>query len=463
MSEPLPSPLLTKLASLSRQELEALQARKLQRQIERIYAAGGYYRALMDHAGLTPDRVSSPTGFRDRFPFSSKADFIADQEAKPPFGTRLTVAQERVALVCATGGTSGQGQEFYGRTQGDVHMLGYYHALPWFMAGLRAGDVVVNCVPAGGMTTGGWGPGEGIRIMGATGFHLGGNMSTDAKIDSMLRLGEVNFIYASTNYLHTMTDGLVRRGIDPREAFPKLRGLFIAAEGYPVEWAQKIEQSWGCRLSEGYGSTQCAGFGASTCGKSVVGSDGQFAPMRLFEWEQLFEVLHPDTLEPVRPGEVGELVVTNLAVAGSPCVRFRTGDAVEFVGWESIGDGVAWNAIRCGSIGRFDDMLKIRGNNVWPSAVDAAVFAFEEVADYAARVFTDTQGRTEVEVSVALSARFAGATPDAMAALLGRIRARIKDRTNLNVTLCPVEQSMLPTFSYKARRWTDQRQEGYRL
>ena len=462
MRDTLPSPLLRQLASLTRAELEALQGRKLQRQIARIYAAGGYYRERMDQAGLTPEAVSTPDAFRALFPLSGKADFLADQVAAPPFGTRLTVPRADVALVCATSGTSGQGQEYYGRTQRDVHMLGYYHALPWFMAGLRPGDAVANCVPAGGMTTGGWGPGEGIRIIGATGFHLGGSMSTAAKIDSMLRLGGVNFIYASTNYLHTLTDGLARRGLQPRDAFPQLRGLFIAAEGYPPEWARKMEQSWGCRLDEGYGSTQCVGFGASTCGNSVIAPDGGFAPMRLFEWEHLFEVLHPETLEPVRPGEVGELVVTNLAIEGSPCIRFRTGDAVTLVDWRSIDDGVAWHGIRCGSIGRFDDMLKIRGNNVWPSAVDAAVFAFEDVADYAARVFTDAQGRTEVELSVALSARPHSPTPEAMAALLGRIRERIKDRTNLNVMVQVVDQATLPTFSYKARRWADQRQDGYR-
>jgi phenylacetate-CoA ligase len=455
--------LLSRLAGLSREGLEALQMRKLQRQIEHVYAAGGYYRARLDHAKLRVEELSSIGAFQARFPLSNKADFLKDQAAAPPFGTRLTVSADRVALVNATGGTSGLGQEFYGRSHRDVHMLGYYHALPWFMAGLRAGDVVVNCVPAGGMTTGGWGPGEGIRIIGATGFHVGGNLSTDAKIDLMLSLGRVDFIYASTNYLHTLTDALTRRGIDPREAFPGLRGVFIAAEGYPIEWAQKIQAKWGCQLNEGYGSTQCAGFGASTCGDGVVGGDGRPGLMRLFEWETMFEVLHPETHEPVRSGEVGELVVTNLGIEGSPCLRFCTGDAARFIAWQDAGDERAWNAIECGSIGRFDDMLKIRGNNVWPAAVDAALFAFEEVADYAARVYTSEQGKTEVEISVAFSAKVSDPACDAAHALLDRFAQRIKDRTNLLVKLVVVDPKSLPSFSYKARRWVDQRSEGYRL
>ena len=109
----------------------------------------------------------------------------------------------------------------------------------------------------------------------------------------MLRIGEVNFIYASTNYLHTLTEAMLRRGLEPKRAFPTLRTLFIAAEGYPIEWAQRIEELWGTRLQEGYGSTQCAGFGASTCADGVLSAAGGRGLMHMFEWETLFEVLDP--------------------------------------------------------------------------------------------------------------------------------------------------------------------------
>jgi phenylacetate-CoA ligase len=210
-----------------------------------------------------------------------------------------------VALVNMTGGTSGQGQEIYGRSQRDVHMLGYLHALPWFLAGLRPGHIAVNCVPAGGMTTGGWGPGEGLRIVGATAFHVGGNLSTEAAIDLMLQIRDINFIYASTNYLHTLTQSLQRRGVVPKEAFPNMKGLFIAAEGYPISWAEQIQEQWGTTLHEGYGSTQCAGFAGSTCEHGVL-KDGQRALIRMFEWETFFEFINPDTMEPARSGETSE-------------------------------------------------------------------------------------------------------------------------------------------------------------
>jgi phenylacetate-CoA ligase len=453
---------LAQLAALSRAELEVLQLRKLCRQLSRLRASSAYYRQRLEAARIDPEALTSLDPFFERFPLSTKADFLADQTAHPAFGQRLGIAREEVALVTMTGGTSGQGQEIYGRSQRDVHMQGYLHALPWFLAGLRPGDLAVNCVPAGGLTTGGWGPGEGLRIIGATAFHVGGTLSTDAKIDLMLRMGEVNFIYASTNYLHTLTEALIRRGIEPARAFPTLRTLFIAAEGYPLEWAERIEALWGCRLQEGYGSTQCAGFGASTCADGALSAAGGRGLMSLFEWETLFEVLDPATLQPVATGEMGELVVTNLSIEGSPVIRFRTGDAARFVSHRDTGAGRAWNAIECGTIGRFDDMMKIRGNNVWPSAIDAAVFSHGEIVEYAGRVYTSADGKTEVEVRLALS-EGAPADPAGRGRLIEAIRAAIKERTNVWMTavLCP--RGDLPEFSYKARRWTDERQQGYRL
>lgn len=455
------SPLLRRFGGMSREALEAYQLAKVQKLCARLYTNSDFYRARMDEGGLQSGAVDSLDRFAKAMPTSDKKAFLADQQSAPPFGTRLGVPRDDVVHISMTSGTSGQGQEIYGRTQRDVHMLGYLHALPWFMAGLRKGDTAVNCVPAGGMTTGGWGPGEALRIIGATGFHMGGNLSTDAKIDLMSKLGGLHFIYASTNYLHTLTEALLAKGIAPRELFPDMHGLFIAAEGYPVEWAAKIEEHWGCRLQEGYGSTQLNGFGASTCAAGVH-HDGRRGIMRLFEWEHLVEILDPVTLTPVAPGELGEMVVSNLSVEGSPVVRFRTGDAARLVPWQEAGGG-PWNAIECGTIGRFDDMMKIRGNNVWPSMIDAAVFAHAEVGEYAGRIYTSDGGKTEIEVRIAVAEHKTDLCADDRAALIKSVREAIKQRSNVWMDVCEVPRSEFEGFAYKARRWKDERQEGYRL
>src|SRR5262249_36898101 len=151
-----------------------------------------------------------------------------------------------------------------------------------------------------------------------------------------------NFIYASTNYLHTLTQAMAKRGLEPRDVFPDIRTLFIAAEGYPVEWAAAIRERWGAALHEGYGSTQLAGFGGATLGDGVVTKAAGRRPFRLLEGENSGEIPPPATMRPVAPGEVGEMVVTNLSVEGSPVIRFRTGDAARFIPYAEAG-GPAWN------------------------------------------------------------------------------------------------------------------------
>jgi phenylacetate-CoA ligase len=456
------SAIIARMGALGRDEMQALQLAKLRRQLERLHAASGFYRDRWEQAGMRLQDIRTLADLR-RIPTMTKADCLADQNEHAPFGRRLGIAREDVALICMTGGTSGQGQELYGRSQRDLVMQGYFHQLPWHIVGLRQGDIGLNCVPSGGLTTGGWGPTEGFRAAGALPLTVGGTMSTDAKIDLMCRFGEVHFIYASTNYLHTLTEALRRRGIDPRKQFPMMKAVFIAAEGYPVEWALQIEEFWGAKLHEGYGSTQGAGFICSTGEQGVVAPDGSRAPMQCFDWHVIVEVLDPDTDEPVKEGEFGEVVLTNLDIEGSAVVRFRTRDRVRLLPLASAGNGRAWTCIESGTIGRYDDMMKIRGNNVWPSAVDLAVFAHHEVAEYVGSVFVDERGRTEVLVRIGLKPEHAAGSEEARAATLRRIQAAIKERTNVLMKTVEVPRDQLPYFENKARRWKDERPNGYQL
>ncbi len=456
------SGILDRMGRLSREDLERLQFAKLQRQLDRLYHTNPFYRAKLAAAAAQPDRITSMQAFRDLVPLSTKAEFLADQEASPPFGTRVGVPHDEVALVNMTGGTSGQGQEVYGRTYADVVVQGFLHCLPWFMAGLRPGHFGMNCVPAGGLTTGGWGPPDGLRIAGAAAIHVGGAMTTDAKIAMMRRFPNVNFIYASTNYVMTLAEGLRRAGIDPREAFPELKTIFIVAEAYSVEWAQRMKAFWGADIHEGYGSTQAAGFSHVTCEHGVIDANGNRGIMHAFEWHTLVEIIDPDTGKPGEPGADGEMIITNLDIVGSPVLRFSSRDKARFMPWTACSCGRPWNGVETGTIGRYDDMMKIRGNNVWPSAIDAAVFAFPEVEEYSGRVFVDEAGRTEVEMTVALTPQGQALVADERDRLLAAMAERIKERTNIRMKIRTANREDLPNFAYKARRWRDERQEGYR-
>lgn len=445
---------------MSRPELQALQLAKIRAQMARLWEASPFYRAKWQAAGIRPDHITSLEEFRRLVPTVNKQDFLQDQTDMPPFGGRLGIRRDEVALVSMTGGTSGQGQEVYGRSQADIAVQGHLHFLPWFMAGLRPGHLALNCVPAGGLTTGGWGPPEGFRLAGATAFHAGGALSTEAKIDLLLRFNELHFIYASTNYLHTLTQAFLRRGIVPAERFPMLAGIQIAAEGYPSEWARETQKLWGCTLHEGYGSTQGAGFIATTADQGIVREDRDRGLMRILEWLNYVEVIDPDTGLHVEPGEEGEIVLTNLDIEGSPVIRFATRDKARWYPAEACGGGMPWGGIEAGSIGRYDDMMKVRGNNIWPLAVDTVVFAAPEVAEYVGRVYVDEDGKTEVELRLALKP---GACDEAArAALFESLRAALKARTNVWMQIREVPLAELPQFTYKARRWTDERKAGYR-
>jgi phenylacetate-CoA ligase len=449
---------LARYDRMSRDELEALKLAKVRRLLQRAIQKNRFYRERFAAAGADVASINSLESFAAAIPTCTKADFLTDQQEAPPFGQRLGVPRESVVLLNMTGGTSGQGQELYGRTNHDVAMQGFLHYLPWFMAGLRPGDLALNCVPTGGFTTGGWGPPEGFRMAGATALNAGGVTGSAQKVDLMSRFPDIAFIYASMNYLHTLTEEIKAAGFLPRDRFRKMRGLFIAGEGYPTKWAEHIVEAWGCPLHEGYGSTQGAGFIASTCEKGVVRRDGKTACMHIFEWENLVEIVDPETGAHVKPGETGEIVLTNLSILGSPVIRFATRDKARFVPASHCGCGRSWNCIEAGSIERYDDMLKIRGNNVWPAAVDAVMFSHPEVAEYQARVFTDEKGRTAVDLRYALKP---DVPADRSAALVTVLAQEIKHRTNVWMSLSEVPRDSLQTFTYKARRWKDERKAGY--
>lgn len=451
---------LARFEHLSRADLRELQLARIKRQVARVHRSSDFYRSKLESAGAHPDRIRTLEDFSRAVPTSNKADFLRDQQEHPPYGSRLSVPPHAVALINMTGGTSGQGQEIYGRTHHDIALQGYLHYLPWFMAGLRPGDTALNCVPQGGLTTGGWGPPEGFRVAGAAAVNAPVAFSTDAKIDLMLRFPDLRFIYASTNFLHTLTDAMRRRALSPAESFPGMRGILIAGEGYPARWAEAMVAEWGCALHEGYGSTQGAGFIAATCEKGVVRQDGKPGHLHIFEWENFVEVVDPGTGLHVAPGEEGEIVLTNLSVLGSPVIRFATGDKARFLPADSCGCRRSWSCLEAGNISRYDDMMKLRGNNVWPATIDAVVFSHPEVAEYAGRVYVDASGRTEVEVRFAVKPAMQEDTA-AIAGIAAALAAEIKRKTNVSMKLTAVPRSELPTFEYKARRWTDERKTGY--
>ena len=264
-----------------------------------------------------------------------------------PSAVRLAfrLPRDAVALINMTGGTSGQGQEVYGRTHHDIALQGHLHYLPWYMAGLRPGHLALNCVPQGGLTRR-LGPARGLsRRRRRRHQRAGGLQHRRPRSTSRCASATSTSFIASTNFLHTLTDAMHRRGLSPARSFPGMRGILIAGEGYLCEVGRDDGRRVGLRLARGL--WQHAGRGLWRL--DVPAGTGRSPPRRaacmdLFEGG-ILEVINPPTLEPVRSGETGELVVTNLSIEGSPVIRFRTGNSARFISHQDTGSDRAWNAM----------------------------------------------------------------------------------------------------------------------
>ena len=213
--------------------------------------------------------------------------------------------------------------------------------------------------------------------------------------------------------------------------------------------AAATEAEWGVTVHEVYGSSQAGGLIAST-GPEGAAPGGAAGVMRLMEPFFLVETVDPESLEPVEEGEA-ELLLTCLDRVASPVIRFRTRDRVHVVPAGSYGESRPVRGLRCGAVDRFDDMLKIRGNNVWPAQLDEALLGHPSVADYRADVILDNRA---VDVLAVRVRPVGGGAADP--ALEAELQRRVKLATNVTPTI--EWDPDLPAPDLKPRRLADRRQ-----
>jgi phenylacetate-CoA ligase len=445
------------IEQLDRERLLDLQWQKLAYQLDYLHRTNPFYREAMEEAGAKPPDITSIEAFRERVPFCDKPALLEDQNRRPPYGDRLGADPLDVRMLYMTSGTSGVGQEVYGHTWADALGSGTKCLEgPFWWMGLTKGDRVFIMVPIASLAFG---------LMSVETARLGGyvtfpafNLDSGAKLAAMKRFS-VSTIMATPTHVARLTTVARELGIDPQADFPDLKGIFVAGQAYPVELAQRLEEVWGTKLYETYGSSQGNGFTASTCEHGAVRADGERGAMHVFEHRAILEVLDPDTWAPVAPGEEGMAVITNLDVEGSPLLRFRTNDKVRYLGHDCP-CGRPWSMIEAGTISRYDDMLKIRGMNIWPSVVDDTVLGRDEVDEYLAEVYVDDANNEQVNLTFALSETAAAAmAPEARERLRAELVDELKRKTNVTFQLREVPRAELPVFEFKAIRWRDARQQ----
>jgi phenylacetate-CoA ligase len=412
------------LESCSRQRLRDYQWSRLRALVHEAFDTNPFWAAKWRAAGLTrADDIQRWDDFT-RLPLTGKTEFVEDQAASPPFGTNLTYPLERYVRVHQTSGTSGQPIRWL-ETQASWNWWAHCWGFVLAGAGLGPGDRVYFPFSFG-LFIGFWAGFEGARALGALAIPGGGQDSV-TRLDGMRGLGATALVCTPSYALH-LVEIARQREIDLTKL--GVRATVHAGEpgaGIPAVRA-RIEAAWGARAFDHAGMTEMGAYGYE-CAEQ--------AGLHINEAEFIAEVLDPHTLA---PAPEGELVLTNLGRTGSPAIRYRTGDHVRLAD-TPCGCGRTFVRLEGGILGRLDDMLIIRGVNVFPSAIEAIVRRFPAVDEFQIEVFRTgelDEGRVLIELAGGDGAR---AVQEALRATLG-----------IRLEVACVAPGTLPRWELKARR-----------
>ncbi len=348
---------LEPIETASRDELSALQLQRLKWSLSHAYENVPHYKKSFDEAGVHPDDLTSLEDL-SKFPFTVKTDLRDNY----PFGM-FAVPREEVVRIHASSGTTGQ-PTVVGYTANDVDMWADVIARSLRAAGLRKGDLLHNAYGYG-LFTGGLGVHGGAEKMGLAVVPISGGMT-----ERQVRLMEdfqATGITVTPSYMLSILDEYRRQGRDPRESSVKV-GIF-GAEPWTNAMREEVEQSFDMHAVDIYGLSEVIGPGvASEC---VETKDGPVI------WEDHFypEIIDPDTGEVLEDGELGELVFTSLSKEAFPIIRYRTRDLTRLL------PGTARSMRRMEKVtGRSDDMMILRGVNVFPTQIEEELMKVEELA-----------------------------------------------------------------------------------
>ena len=340
-------------------ELRALQLKRLQATLQHAYANSPAYSAKFDAVGVHPDDCKSLQDLA-KFPFTTKSDLRDNY----PFGM-LAVPRAQCVRIHASSGTTGK-PTVVAYTQNDVDMWADMVARSIRAAGAKPGDMV-HVSYGYGLFTGGLGAHYGAERLGLTVVPFGGGQ-TERQVQLMQDF-KPNLIMVTPSYMLAIADEFERQGLNPAESSLRL-GIF-GAEPWTNDMRRAIEVRCGIDAVDIYGLSEVIGPGvASEC---VETKDGPTI------WEDHFypEIIHPETGEPVADGEMGELVFTSLTKEALPIIRYRTRDLTRLL------PGTARTMRRMEKItGRSDDMMIVRGVNVFPSQIEEYILKRSELAPH---------------------------------------------------------------------------------
>ena len=422
----------------SRDELQALQLERLRWSLKHAYDNVAHYRQAFDQAGVHPDDLRSLADLA-KFPFTEKKTLREHY----PFGL-FAVPRERVVRVHASSGTTGK-PTVVGYTQHDIDTWASLVARSIRAAGGRPGDMV-HIAYGYGLFTGGLGAHYGAERLGCTVVPMSGGQ-TEKQVQ-LIQDFKPDIIMVTPSYMLTLMEEFKRQGIDP--AGTSIRIGIFGAEPWTDAMRREIEASAGIDALDIYGLSEVMGPGVAC--ECIEAKDGPVI------WEDHFypEIIDPDTGQVLPDGEEGELVFTSLTKEALPIIRYRTRDLTRLL------PPTARAMRRMGRInGRSDDMLIIRGVNVFPGQIEELILGMPALAPHYQLVLRREGHLDALEVRCEL--REGGATTlgqEAVEGLARELQHRIKTYVGVttNVNLLPA-QAIERSLTGKARRVLDRRNQ----
>ncbi|MDA8414617.1 MAG: phenylacetate--CoA ligase [Desulfobacteraceae bacterium] len=423
--------------TLPRPALEALQLKRLRSMLERVYANVPFYRDSLNTAGITPDKIKSLDDLQ-RLPFTTKQNMRDSY----PYGL-FAAPMEEIVRIHASSGTTGK-PTVVGYTHKDIEIWSELMARSFVSAGAHKGDIIHNAYGYG-LFTGGLGAHYGAEKLGASVIPISGG-NTKRQIMIMQDFGST-VLTCTPSYSLFMAEEAKAEGVDFKKL--KLRVGIFGAEPWSEAMRCEIEEKLGLTAIDIYGLSEIMGPGvAIECIEAKRG---------LHIWEDHFipEIINPETGQRVAEGERGELVITTITKQGIPLVRYRTRD-ITSITYEPCICGRTHARITRMS-GRSDDMLIIRGVNVFPSQIESILVGIEGVEPHYLLVVDRNENLDTLEVQVEVNELLFSDEVKVLQRLAKRIEKEIKDMLGVTCSAKLVEPKTIQRSEGKARRVIDNR------
>ncbi len=418
-------------ASSGREAIEEHQVKRLRQMLREVFETNEFYRRKLIKNGLP--EINSLEGLK-HLPFTTKSELVEDQLEHPPYGSDLTFPVEKYIRIHQTSGTTGKPMYWLDTEESWEWWAECWKAV-FDAAGVHSGDRIYFAFSFGPFI-GFWSGWAGARKMGALAIS-GGGQSTSQRLKAIIDYRATVLVCTPTYALHMASEAR-KAGINLAQQSSIRITIHAGEPGASIPSTKKlIEELWGAKCYDHAGATEVGAYGFE-CEPRPGG-------VHLNEREFIAEVIDSKRGKAVKEGDRGELVITNLGRIGSPVIRYRTGDLVQ-PSYQPCRCGRPFMLLQGGVLGRVDDMIIVRGVNVFPSAIENVMREFPEIEEFRVEA---VQQRALPELKLTLEPR-PEVSPKGLAE---KVAQRFRETIGIRPQVEMVSPGTLPRFELKARRF----------